>query len=270
MHVVAQLAAIFVDHRGLAMQRALRKHAADPGVGVVRRVARPLHDGIAQRHAGNSVAPAQLHGQLLGGVFGDAVGGVRLDHRLVKRRRLQIRAADGAGMLPLRALQLIDGPRPGIKRAMPRALIFPFAVDRLRRGHNHFFHGQPAIHDNFVEQRRGRGVDVEKAVEVGHVVLIRRQVIHVAHAVERAFERWPVAHVALLKLHVAVQIFGQAAGMYPRLQRIQHAHFELIAQQQVAGVRADKTCASGHQHSRHNQNSPVRTRRGRRAPQEPS
>ena len=134
--VIAPLQAILKNRWLLFLGVRKAKNAAGPRIGIGKRLARPLHDRIAQGHRGNLIAPPQIERDALLHIFGQGILILRIDARFVGRLELKRFLAVGAEQVPLTLRQLRLGADVGILHAVRGAAIPAFAINGLRRGHN--------------------------------------------------------------------------------------------------------------------------------------
>jgi hypothetical protein len=90
---------------------------------------------------------------------------------------------------------------------------------------------------------------VEEGTEIGHVVLISREVEDAANALEGALPGGRVAYVALVKVHGGREEVRPAAGVDTRLERIEDADIVVAGEQGIAGMRADEARSAGDEYA---------------------
>src|ERR1017187_7095259 len=151
VHVIPQLLSVFKNRRALPFHHLQREDAQHTRVGVAERLVRPLHDRVAQRHAGDAVIAAQRDGHQLLRVFCDRVLVLRSRMRLQQRQRFDRPAAFRANRFPQASCQSLRGA--SIREHLPifRALVAPLAVDKLAAGDDDLPHRQFLRNDQFVQ-----------------------------------------------------------------------------------------------------------------------
>ena len=114
------------------MQQGHGEQAQDAGIGVAKRLARPLGNGKAHGNGWNLVAATQVERNHFLGVFGNGILVVGVDMGFIGVLPFKRAAAHRAGQLPAAGAQLFFWPRAGILHLVLRAEVFAFAIDSLR------------------------------------------------------------------------------------------------------------------------------------------
>ena len=154
--------------------------------------------------------------------------------------------AHRARRVPVRALQARRRTLLGNDDAVRVAARGSLAVHRLRACDDDALHGQRSFDDHLVQQRGACGVHAEERREILQVILIRGSVENGVDAVERAFPRLLVAHVAVNE--VAIRR-GRALLVHGLRQRVEHAHLVAARLQGAHGGRTDEPGAAGHENA---------------------
>jgi hypothetical protein len=111
--------------------------------------------------------------------------------------------------------------------------ILTFAVYRLRRGDDDFFHRQALAYDQFKQQRGADGIDLQKAGEVRHVILIRRLVGDDIDALQGRQQNVAIGYVACNEARPCRHVARQTVGMHSGIEVVQYDHLEALAQKTV-------------------------------------
>ncbi len=188
----------------------------------------------------------EVERDVLLGDFAHPVGVLRVRHALARalhgeRPRLPRAWLDLPD--PLRELRV--GPKPRQDLAAVGVEVEPLAQRRLAARDHHLLHRQLLAHDELVDERGRRHVDVEEAAEGRQVVLERGQVIDRLHALERLLQGRLVAHVPAHEINAGIEVARHlAAAVDGLLQAVEHADLVALREQRVGGVRSDEACAA--------------------------
>src|SRR6266404_577319 len=86
------------------------------------------------------------------------------------------------------------------EKAMFRAGVLTFSIDRLRRSHNDFLDFQSLLDDQFIQKRRANRVYEHEPGKIGHVVLVSRLMRDYIHISQCRKQRTAVGDITVDEL----------------------------------------------------------------------